>query len=351
MEPERNNKKDGTVLITRFSAVGDIAMTIPLLYPLAEAYPNTRFVLVSRKRFGQLLINKPDNLLFKGVDVDNYKGVVGLRRLFKELNDEFSPTVMADLHDVLRTKILRVFFALNCVKTEHIVKGRVQKRRLTSSRKRCREQLTPTFERYIDVFTRLGYTFVPDFISLFQTKADIKDFSDVLPKKGNDKWVGIAPFARHRGKIYPLSRMKKVVELLSSAGNIKVICFGNGSEEESVVNEWCQNYDNVISFIGRSNFEGELRLISNLDLMLCMDSANMHLASLVDTPAVTIWGATSPLAGFLGWRQNVEDCIQLQLDCRPCSIFGDKPCRLGDYRCMEIPPEEVADKILKRINL
>lgn len=351
MEQAKNNEQR-TILITRFSAVGDIAMTVPMLYSLAATYPQHRFVMVSRKRFGQFFINAPRNLLFRGVDLDNYKGALGLRRLYKELSVEYSPSAFADLHDVLRTKILRMFFALADVRTEHILKGRTEKRRLTRQCNKHKEPLTSTFERYRDVFTRLGLPFEPGFVSLFGSgRGDISDFSDTLPPKGTDKWLGIAPFARHRGKIYPIELMRSVVEQLTKQKRIKIICFGNGAEEELVANSWCRDFDNVISFIGKSNFGGELRLISHLDAMLCMDSANMHIASLVNTPALSIWGATSPLAGFLGWRQREEDCIQLPLECRPCSIFGDKPCRYGDYRCMNIPPQNIVDIIIKKLQL
>ena len=347
MEPRKSENKLPTVLVTRFSAVGDVAMTIPVLYSVARSYPQHRFVFVSRVRFGQLFVDKPQNLIFKGVNPDDYKGMVGLRRLYCELREEFNPQFFADLHDVLRTKMLRVFFALDGVRTERIVKGRIQKWRLTHGK--SKEQLDATFARYMDVFVRLGFPFAADFHSLFEGKASIDDFSTVLPAKGSDKWVGIAPFARHRGKIYPIEHMRKVVEKLSQNG-VKVVCFGNGEQESLVVDGWCRDFDNVISFIGKSNFVGELRLISNLDLMLSMDSANMHIASLVNTPVLSVWGSTSPLAGFLGWGQKEEDCIQLQLDCRPCSIFGDKPCKLGNYACMDIPPQHIVDRIMKRLH-
>ena len=345
MAVEKNNSQP-TVVVTRFSAVGDVAMTIPVLYSVARCCPQYRFVFVSRVRFGQLFINKPQNLIFKGVNPDEYKGVMGLRRLYSELNGEFSPELFADLHDVLRTKILRVFFALDGVRTERIMKGRVQKWRLTQGK--SKEPLETTFNRYADVFVRLGLPFAVDFSSLFDGKAAIDDFSSLLPVKGADKWVGIAPFARHKGKIYPIELMRKVVEKLSQQG-VKVICFGNGEQEALVVDGWCRDFKNVISFIGKSNFAGELRLISNLDLMLSMDSANMHVASLVNTPVLSVWGATSPLAGFLGWGQKEEDCIQLPLDCRPCSIFGDKPCKFGDYRCMDIQPQHIVDRIMAKL--
>ena len=90
----------------------------------------------------------------------------------------------------------------------------------------------------------------------------------------------------------------------------------------------------------------ELALISHLDCMVSMDSANMHLASLVGTPVVSIWGATHPYCGFLGWKQPYENIVQAELDCRPCSVFGDKPCYRKDYACMSaISPDTIIAKI------
>lgn len=349
---QRNKDTAKTVLITRFSAVGDIAMTIPLLYSLSESYPEHRFVFVSRERFGQFFIDKPENLDFIGINLDNYKGIRGLYRLYSGLSAQ-EPDMFADLHDVLRTKILRTYFRLfGGVKVKSIDKGRKEKRALTKESNSQKRQLKSTFERYRDVFTRLGLPFKPQFVSLFKEgKGNIEEFYTTLPHKGDDRWVGIAPFARHKGKIYPLEKMEKVVEILSKQEKIKLLFFGNGPEEEKIINNWCSRYPNTISFIGKSNFNGELRLISHLDAMVCMDSANMHMASLAGIPAISIWGATSPLAGFLGWQQRREDCIELPLECRPCSIFGNKPCRFGDYRCMNIAPQIVAERIMARIEM
>lgn len=348
---QKNSPKGRTVLITRFSAVGDIAMTIPLLYSLCEQYPTDRFILVSRERFGQFLINNPKNLQFIGVNLGEYKGIAGLYRLYRRLKKE-NPDYIADLHDVLRTKILRWFFLLfGGTKCAHIDKGRKDKKALTSGSGR-KEQLKSTFIRYQEVLEKLGFTFRPKFRTLFKEEAgDIEEFSSFIPAKGGDKWVGIAPFAKHRGKIFPTEKMEKVVELLTAHNGIKLFFFGNGEEEERIVNEWCTRHPNCISFIGKTNFNGELRFISHLDTMVCMDSANMHIASLAGVPAISIWGATSPLAGFLGWNQERENCIELNLDCRPCSIFGNKPCRFGDYRCMDIPPERITKKIIETIKL
>jgi ADP-heptose:LPS heptosyltransferase len=350
---QKNDRKSLTVLVTRFSAVGDIAMSIPMLYSLCRSYPQHRFIFASRERFGQFFINKPENLEFIGINTDEFKGFSGLFRLYRKLRKEFHPDIYADLHDVLRTKILRFYFnVFGRTKCRHIIKGRKEKRALTRRDNKCRNELKSTFERYRDVFTRSGLPFEPRFTSLFNGgRSDIGDFAGTIPQKGNDKWIGIAPFAKHNGKIYPIEKMEQVVERLSAHPGVRIFFFGNGPEEEKVVNGWCSKYPRTASFIGKSNFNGEIRFINHLDVMVCMDSANMHIASLAGTPAISIWGATSPLAGFLGWEQQREDCIELPLECRPCSIFGNKPCIHGDYRCMNIEPQAIIERIARKIGL
>ena len=347
MVQAKSKKTPNTILITRFSAVGDIAMTIPLLYSLAESYPEKKFIFVSRERFGQFLVNAPKNLLFEGVDLNKYKGLGGLYNLKKRLMVH-NPDAIADLHDVLRTKILRLYLKLSGVKCASQDKGRAEKKRLTRLKNKDTRPLKSTFERYREVFVKLGLEFTPRFVSLFgDGKGDLSTLQ--LPQKGSEQWIGVAPFARHGGKIYPMERLEKVIDGLAATTGLRIFCFGNGKEEQAVVDKWCARHENVESFIGKSDFCGELTLISNLELMLSMDSANMHIASLVNTPVVSIWGATSPLAGFLGWRQQQSDCVQLPLECRPCSIFGNKPCIYGDYRCMHIEPQVIIDKILKKL--
>ncbi|MDE6541614.1 MAG: glycosyl transferase family 1, partial [Muribaculaceae bacterium] len=72
-----------------------------------------------------------------------------------------------------------------------------------------------------------------------------------------------------------------------------------------------------------------------LDCMLTMDSGNMHLAAIAGTPTLSIWGATHPYCGFAAWRQSDADTIQLPVPCRPCSVFGNRPCRRRDLMCLD----------------
>ena len=94
----------------------------------------------------------------------------------------------------------------------------------------------------------------------------------------------------------------------------------------------------------------EMAVMKKMSLMVTMDSANMHLASLVGLRCISIWGATHRYAGFLGYNQSEEDCVELPLSCRPCSIYGNKPCKQGDYQCLNgIRPALLANNILNAL--
>jgi ADP-heptose:LPS heptosyltransferase len=126
-----------------------------------------------------------------------------------------------------------------------------------------------------------------------------------------------------------------------------VYFFGGGKNEQDLLEQWEKEIPNTKSLAGKLKLDGELEKIASLEIMISMDSANMHLASLVGTRCVSIWGATHPFAGFLGYGQKMEDVIQVKdLTCRPCSVFGDKDCYRGDWACLnELQVEKIYDKV------
>jgi ADP-heptose:LPS heptosyltransferase len=335
------------VLIIRFSALGDVAMTIPVVYSLALQNPETEFVFLSKPALGKLFFNAPDNFRFEEIDFKNrHKGIGGLWRLFRELGKQNFDQI-ADLHSVLRSHILTFFFRFTGTQIASIDKQRKAKRELITAKSEDKRQLPTSFERYEKVFRELGFVVETQFTSIFDTKGDIAKLGDVISEK-KEKWIGIAPFAKHTGKIYPIDKMEKVVALLSKE-NVKIYLFGGGNEEKQILGKWEANYPNVISTVGRIDMEKELILMSHLDGMVTMDSGNMHLASLVGCPVISVWGATHTLAGFYGWNQNPADAVQIDLDCRPCSIYGNKECSRGDYACLNgISPDVLAQRIKSR---
>ena len=348
---DKKTDKPKSILVTRFSALGDVAMAVPVVYSVCRDNPGVRLVFVTKKATQGLFVNPPENLVVIGVDLKNdYSGTYGLWKLLKQMRSKYDIEAVADLHGVLRTFAIGLMARFSGLKFCSIRKGRKGKRSLTRARNKVMLPLLSSRARYREVFYRLGLSVEYSFNSIYgQGKASPDLFADITPtKEKSEKWVGIAPFARHNGKIYPHDLMKVVVDEIASLPGVKVFLFGAGPQEQEILGSWVSGHPlNVVSLAGRRyGFPVELALMSHLDTMLTMDSGNMHMASLVGVRVISVWCATHPYCGFKGFRQSDTDMIQLPMSCRPCSVFGNKPCARGDYHCLRgIPPQLVADKV------
>ncbi len=337
------------ILIIRFSAMGDVAMTVPVVYSLAKQYPDLRITMLSRGFARPFFENLAPNVSFMEADIKNeYRGIKGLNALYRRLAAK-KFTAIADLHGVLRSDYLRMRFCMDGYKVAHIDKHRADKRRLTATGVKRMVQLPSSFQNYADVLAALGYPVKVEFRSLFapETCTDGMFPEEIGVKSPAEKWIGIAPFAAHEGKIYPVRLMEKVVQLLLERHpDSRIFFFGGGAKETEIFREWCGKYSRCTDGSGvMRGISGELALMSRLDVMISMDSANMHLASLAGTQVVSVWGATHPYAGFMGWGQSIGNAVQIDLPCRPCSIYGNKPCLRGDYFCMKnISPEQIVER-------
>lgn len=307
------------LLVIRFSALGDVALLAPVVRAAALQHPDVQITMLSQQRMADLFADMPANVRFLGVDLKKQS----LREIVAGLGHY---DLVADMHGVWRSLYIRTILRLRGSKVRTIHKGRFSRFLLT--RQLSRNTLKDTVLRFCDVIQGLGLA-----LSALQA-----------PCKMAGTGIGIAPFAAHKGKIYPLERMERVVELLSKQGE-RIVLFGS-KEEAKVLDVWAKKYKDVESAAGRHTLGEELELMRGLRVMVTMDSANMHLASLVGTRVVSIWGATHPKAGFMGFGQSAEDCIQRDIPCRPCSIYGKRKCKFGDYRCMDITPEEIVDKVI-----
>jgi len=320
------------ILAYRFSAFGDVAMTAPVFREFLEQNPDVEIIMVSRKNFESLFTGIP-NVTFKGINLDDYKGLLGLRKLAHELIKEFNPDFIANLHDVIRTKILDRIYRRRGLKVFKIDKGKEEKEELTDVWNLNKVQLKRTVERYADVFRNMGFT--------------VQLSNQLRPAPGPKSGIGFAPFAQHKGKMLPLEKSYELAKILAQKHTIYF--FGGGKRETETLEKWEREIPNTKSLSGKLSLKEELNKISELELMISMDSANMHLASLMGTRCVSVWGATHPYAGFLGFGQREEDVVQVKdLTCRPCSVFGDKECYRGDWACLE---ELDVQKIVEKIQL
>jgi ADP-heptose:LPS heptosyltransferase len=349
------------LLVIRFSAMGDVALTIPVISSLVSSYPDVRITYVTKKEHEAFFYNIPDVEVI-GIDLKDkhYQGLLGIYRLYKELKRLGPYDYGIDLHGSLRSKLLKFFFGKE-LKFATIVKGRKEKRQQTRRKNKILKPLPHTVERYLHVFERAGFypkLLKGPYITLdIQAKKLAKDFliKNQITKK-EELWIGIAPFAGHIPKTWPLFKVKKLIEIIKNQLKCKIFLFGGGKKEIELLNEIHQEFkDTTIVVAGKLSLDGEMALMERLDLMIAMDSFNMHIASLIGIPVISIWGATHPYSGFSPFGQNEKNIVQIPteiLPCRPCAIFGNKKCYRKDLACMYwIEPEDVFEKICEVLKI
>ncbi len=333
------------LLVIRNSALGDVAMTAPVLQQLLQQYPQVQLTVVTTPAFAPIFAPLERTKVIGLEKRGKHKGFWGIYKLFRELRSGSHFDAVADLHNVLRSTILRNLFRFTRTAVAKIDKGRKEKKELTAKENKKLIQLKTSFERYADVFAELGFPVKLDRVKQTYPRQTLPSSAGSLFLPGK-KHIGIAPFAKHGEKMYPVDKMLSVIRQLHSNDQQQLFLIGGGKEEIKLLNEWAAQFPGVINLAGKFSFSEELAIISNLDKMISMDSANMHLASLFGVPVVSVWGATHPYAGFYGWGQKPENAAQVDLYCRPCSVFGNKPCYRGDHACMEQLPESlVIEKI------
>lgn len=336
------------ILLIRLSAMGDVAMTVPVIGTLVEKYPDVQLTVLTKKHFIPIF-HGLDRVNVVEADVQKrHKGLMGLWRLYQELKPlQFD--AVADLHNVLRSRVLKKYFALDRIPFVQIDKGRREKKALTRAKNKRFQQLKTTHQRYADVFTELGFP-----IDLSHAKPlDRVELSEKvlsLVQQDTKKWVGIAPFAAHEGKMYPLELMEEVIKTLNDTDRYKILLFGGGDKEVEALVRLSNTYKNALCMAGKLNLAEELQLISNLDVMLSMDSGNAHLAANYGIPVVTLWGLTHPFAGFYPFHQPSENTLLANREkypLIPTSIYGNK-MPAGYESAMEtIRPEHILEKLIK----
>ena len=321
-------------------------MTVPVLQQLLQQNPDLQLTILTQKLFTPLFEPLERTNVFVADTKGRHKGFNGLLTLFKDLKMQYQFDAVADLHNVLRSRVISLLFRLSGIKIARIDKGRNEKKQLTRKRNKRFVQLKTSFQRYADAFAELGLTVSLNNAQPVFRKQELPAAAEQLlsTEKRN---ICIAPFAKHKEKMYPLEKMKAVLKNLSTQNDLQFFFLGGGKAETEMLSDLEKEFPGSINLAGKFSFKEELAIISHMDAMISMDSANMHLASLFGVPVISVWGATHPFAGFYEWNQPADNAVQIDLYCRPCSVFGNKPCYRGDHACMQQLPETmIIEKIL-----
>jgi ADP-heptose:LPS heptosyltransferase len=331
--------------------MGDVAMISPIVRALSEQHHSIQITVISRPFF-EPFFNQIPNVTFFAIDVKKrHKGFFGLIRLFFDLK-KLNIDAFADLHNVLRSKIIRTLFALSGKKVAFTDKGRKEKKALTRAKNKIFEPVKTMFDRHIQTFEQLGFSVnlnQPEFPNLALSEKT----HTISGEKNNQKWIGIAPFAQYQSKVYPIDLMQQVIAILAKNSNYQIFLFGGGKHETEILNSFSTNKKNCIVVAGKLDLLHELQLISQLDVMVSMDSGNGHIAAMLGKKVITLWGATHPFAGFAPFNQPME--LSLTADRQkypllPTSVYGNKIVEGYQDVMRSISVESVVNKINSVIN-
>ena len=338
------------ILVIRLSAMGDVAMTVPVLKAFSLQYPNVKITVVSRPFF-RPFFDDIENVNFFAIDLkERHKGFLGLLRLFADLR-KLNINAVADLHNVLRSKVIRTLFGLSGKKVAATDKGRQDKKKLTKLEIKTISPTKSMFARHAETFEKLGFP-----LSLenptFPEKAVLTENIISITGKKEENWIGIAPFAQYESKVYPIDLIHQVIDELAKNETTKIFLFGGGNEEIKKLNQLKNTHENVLVLAGKTNLKEELAIISNLNVMLSMDSGNAHIAAMLGVKVITLWGATHPFAGFKPFHQPDDFCItsdREQYPFLPTSVYGNKKVIGYENAMRSILPETVINKIIKEL--
>lgn len=347
------------ILIFRFSAMGDVALLVPVIKSFVSAYPDVQVTIVTRPKFGPMFFDMERVNVFPA-DVDNtYTGVLGMRDLFGKLLRKGPYDVVIDMHDHIRTIVLRSLFRIFGSRVVVFNKGRKEKKMLTQAQNKTLIQLPHAVERYRQAFELAGYPFkmvTGPYLALSESIQNASEWFGYKKAASDSVWIGIAPFAMHKTKIWPLENYPLLMQKLIDQFPVKFFLFGGGEKEIRYFDSLKEKFPTHTEVIaGQLKLRQEISLMKHLDLMLCVDSSNMHMAALSGVPVLSIWGGTHPAVGFGPYGADANSILQIdqaELPCRPCSVYGKEKCLRDDFACLtQLTPDLVAKSMLAKLKI
>ena len=331
------------ILVIRLSSIGDIVLSTPIYRILKKKFPNSQIDILTKSEFAEILQYNPniDNVLCfqKNDSVFNWRKKI----IFNSYD------VILDLHNSLRSKILRLFSA----KKNYVICKNIFKRTLLIKlRLNFFKKNIPIPLKYIAVGKSIGIEddklgleiFIPDEI---KTSANEK-LNNFLNQK---KIIVISPTAKHKTKIFPKEKFIEFAKKISQLCDVNIVIIGSNTDFlycKELVEKI--NFDKEIAY----NFAGKLSLletsvlIEKCNVVVTNDSASLHIASAMKKKCVAIFGSTVREFGFFPFRTEFEIIENKNLKCRPCSHIGKNKCPKKHFKCMnDIKVDEVVEKVLK----
>jgi len=335
------------ILIIRFSSLGDIVLTTPVIKSLKEKFPQSKIFFLTKSQYQDLLKNDLNVFyLIKFDPKEKHRGISGFLKLVKELK-AFEFDLVVDLHANLRSFLIR-----HLLKTELKIKydKRWLARFLLVHFKYIKVKPMHTVDSYLGALKKIGVNSVEKDPQIFLDEEGENFLKDFLIEKNIEKddiVVGIHPGARWETKRWNEEKFTQVCQILNQKPKVKIILLGDQKDQEVIDRINPQSESQKLFKAVNLPLNKFMSLIKRCDCFITNDSGPMHIASALGVPVVAIFGPTHPKLGFspLG-SENVV--LTANVKCSPCSLHGEKRCHKKSRLCMDlIQPEMVADAVEK----
>ena len=314
------------ILAVRFSSIGDILLTTPLLRAIRHTHPSARITVLTKRAYLPLLSHNPHLDRIIGLAPDR-----SLLSLAAELRgDEY--TDLLDLHDNLRSRALHLLVP---GRWRTYPKHRLARALLVHAKRNRYRDRRPVAERYFSAARHLQVVpdgKPPDF---FVGPEATEEASAWLRAAGLDlvpSLVAIAPGAAHATKRWPAEHWQRLIERMVREGHSVAIV--GGPDDAGLAQQLAGSLpDQVASAAGKFGLQATGALLKRCRALVSGDTGVMHMATGVGTPVVALFGPTVEAFGFFPYTRRAG-VVEMPLPCRPCSTQGGPRCPLGHHRCM-----------------
>ena len=330
--------KASRILVIRFSSLGDVILTTPLLKLLRQNFPNARIDYCTKSSYAEVLTNNPN--VDRIIPVDNDLDFNGLKNL-KRLIRGNSYDLIIDAHNNLRTFYIRFFSG---TKTFKFRKYSLRKFLLVNFKINLMKKLPPIIERYCNILIPLlneniPHIMLPEIFTDDLSKQKVNILFQELNIPAASKLICIIPSAKHFTKTYPPEYFS---ELINKSDNCSFLLIGKGTDKKNIELIKSKTGNNVYDLCDRLSVSEIAEVMKRCSLVISGDTGPMHIAESLNIPLIMIAGSSVMEFGFYPQSINSTVIENKHLVCRPCSHIGKSECPLKHFKCMrEIKPEEI----------